>query len=408
MRFSPSLFWKRQAPLIGVAALAGLYGWAVLAATAMGHDGAIGPRFNAPGGDWVIFLAAARAFFTHDLPHIYNQVWITHAVNGGFADWLSAPEPFPLFPYPPVFLVLVLPFAGLPVGWSLAASQLLGFAALALAVRRLAPGRAAYLFVIGALMLAPAASNTVLAGQNSVFALALICGGVLLVKDRPLAAGALMGLMIFKPQYFVLLPVALAALEARRAFAAMAGAALLFVAVSAALFGPGLWWDWANVYLHPQHEMAVNATDWGHMWDASVSTCAGLLGAPGWLAKGLQGAAALAGAAAVWRAFRTVPAPAVRLAILLCAALLASPHVSPYDLIFLALAGLVLAMGYQEGAAGSRPLAMLLPLLAYMAPLYNPPRANLVGLATPLVLMGVIFCLFRQQHDAAPGGANPD
>ena len=74
----------------------------------------------------------------------------------------------------------------------------------------------------------------------------------------------------------------------------------------------------------------------------------------------------------------------------------------------MALAGLVLAMGYQEGAAGSRPLAMLLPLLAYMAPLYNPPRANLVGLATPLVLMGVIFCLFRQQHDAAPGGANPD
>ena len=138
---------------------------------------------------------------------------------------------------------------------------------------------------------------------------------------------------------------ALAALGARRAFAAMIGTALAFVAVSVALFGPGLWWDWANVYLHPQHEMAMNATDWGHMWDASVSTCASLLGAPGWLAKGLQGAAALAGAAVVWRAFRTVLAPAARLAILLCAALLVSPHVSPYDLIFLALAGLVLAMG---------------------------------------------------------------
>ena len=52
---------------------------------------------------------------------------------------------------------------------------------------------------------------------------------------------------------------------------------------------------------------------------------------------------------------------------------------------------------------------MLLPLLAYLAPLYNPPRANLMGLVTPLVLMGVVFCLFRQQRHANPdaGGANP-
>ena len=141
MRFSPAPFWKRQAPLVVVAALAGLYGWAILAATAMGHDGVIGPRFNAPGADWVIFLAAARAFFTGDLSHIYDQVWITQAVNSSFAHWLSGPEPFPLFPYPPVFLLLVLPFAALPVGWSLAVSQALSFAGLALAVRRLAPDR---------------------------------------------------------------------------------------------------------------------------------------------------------------------------------------------------------------------------------------------------------------------------
>jgi hypothetical protein len=388
MRFSPAPFWKRHAPLVVVAALAGLYGWAILAATAMGHDGVIGPRFNAPGADWVIFLAAARAFFTGDLSHIYDQVWITQAVNSSFAHWLSGPEPFPLFPYPPVFLLLVLPFAALPVGWSLAVSQVLSFAGLALAVRRLAPDRSTYVVLVGALMLCPAASNNVLAGQNGFLALALICGGVLCLKDRPLLAGALLGLMIFKPQYFLLLPVALAAAGDRRALVGMAASALLFVAASVLLFGPGLWWDWIAVYLHPQHTMAVNATEWGHMWDESVSTCAALLGAPGWLTKAAQGLAMLVAAGAVWRAFRRdLPAQA-QLGVLLAAALLASPHVSPYDLIFAALAGLILAARLGQGA---RPLALLLPLMAWAAPLYNPPRINPVGFLTPLVLVGLIW-----------------
>ncbi len=392
MRFSP-IFLKRQWPLVLVAVLAGLYGWAMLAATATGHDGAIGPRFNAPGADWVIFLAAARAFFTGNLSHIYDQAWITQAVNTGFAHWLSGPEPFPLFPYPPVFLMLVLPFAKLPVGWSLALSQLATFGVLALAVRRLAADRASYVFLVGALMLCPAASNTVLAGQNAFLSLALMAGGVLCLKDRPLLAGALLGLMIFKPQYFLLLPVALLAGRDRRALAGMAVAALLFVAASALLFGPGLWWDWVNVYLHPQHTMAVNATDWGHMWDESVSTCVTLLGAPGWLAKAVQGLAMLAAAGAVWRAFRRDLPAGIRLAILLPAALLASPHVSPYDLIFAALSGLILAARLGEEARP--PLAMLLALMAWLAPLYNPPRANPVGFLTPLVLVGLIWALMR-------------
>ena len=91
--------------------LFGLYGWALVIATGTGHDGAIGPRFNALGADWVIFLAAARGLFSHDLSHIYDQAWITSATNSQFAHWLSAPLPFPLFPYPPVYLLLVVPFA---------------------------------------------------------------------------------------------------------------------------------------------------------------------------------------------------------------------------------------------------------------------------------------------------------
>ena len=54
-----SLILRRYWPLALVATLFAIYGWALVWATGSGHDGAIGPRFNTLGADWVIFLAAA-------------------------------------------------------------------------------------------------------------------------------------------------------------------------------------------------------------------------------------------------------------------------------------------------------------------------------------------------------------
>lgn len=383
---SPAL--KRHWPIAVIAVLFGLYGWAMVVATGTGHDGEIGPRFNALGADWVIFQAAARAYFTGDLAHIYDQLWITSATNSQFADWLSQPLPFPLFPYPPVFLLLVLPFAQLPAGLSLLLSQLAQFAALALALRKFAPGKSYLFFLIGA-FLAPAAANNVLAGSNAVLVTALIVGGIAALKDRPLLAGALLGMVIFKPQFFPLLPLALIAGRQVRALAGMTACIAALILLSMMLFGPGLWLDWINVYLHPQQVGGVNGTDWGHSWDDSVSTCAALLGAPPWLAKAAQALAALIALAAVWRAFRL--SHPMRLAILLCATLLASPHVSNYDLLMLAIAGLAYLRSLPES---SRPLILLLPLAAWTAPIFNPPRLMVLGLATPLLLLGLIWALF--------------
>lgn len=384
---------KRHWPLAAAALLFGLYGWALLAATASGHDGAIGPHFNAPGADWVIFLAAARAVFTGGLAHIYDQAWITQATNSQFVHWLTVPLPHPLFPYPPVYLIPVLPFALLPVGWSLALSQLCQFAALGWALTRM-EGRWRFLW-LGAL-LAPAVSNNVLAGSNAVLVAALVVGGIALLGTRPLTGGALLGLVIFKPQFFPLLVLALIAARQGRAFAGMAAAAILFTLAGVLLFGPGLWWDWIAVYLHPQQVAGVNGTDWGHLWDDSVSTCLALLGAPPWLAMAGQGLAALTAAAAVALAFaRSHPS---RLAILLCALALASPHVSNYDLILPAVAALIFVRTLPRDV---RPLWLMLPLAVFAAPLFNPPRAMALGLITPLLIAGLMAALFRPP--AKPG-----
>lgn len=397
MRLSLPLL-RQLAPICAVALLLGLYGWALVVATGSGHDGVIGPHFNALGADWVIFLAAARAVFTGDLAHIYDQAWITQAVNGEFAGWLSQPLPVPLFPYPPIFLLLVVPFAKLPVAWSLLLSQSAQFTALACALRKLAPGRDYLFFLLGAL-LAPAASNNVLAGSNAVLIAALVVGGFVLLDSRPLLAGALLGVVIFKPQYFALLPVALLAARQGRALAAMTICVLTLVALSTMLFGPMLWFDWINVYLHPQQVGGVNGTDWGHIWDDSVSTCMALLGAPRWAAMGAQIFAATIALVTVWRVFRAgFPH---RLGVLLCAMLFASPHLSNYDLIMAAIAAL---LAIQAMPQSSRPLALMLPLAAWLAPLYNPPRALPVGLVTPLVLLGlaVWFCRSATERNPVP------
>jgi hypothetical protein len=380
---------KRHWPLAGIALLFGLYGWALVAATGSGHDGVIGPRFNALGADWVIFLSAARSFFTGDLGHIYDQAWITQSTNSQFAHWLSEPLPFPLFPYPPLYLLLVLPFAALPVAASLLLSQLAQFALLGWALRKLVPDRG-WLFLAFGVLLAPAASNNVLAGSNAMLVAALIVGGIALLPGRPLLAGLLLGVLAFKPQYMPLPLLALLAAREGRAFIAAIAIAAALCLVSAALLGPALWLDWINVYLHPQTVAGMNATAWGHMWDDSVSTCIGLLGAPAWAATAAQGAAMLIAIAVTWRAFRA--GHPQRLAVLCCAMLLASPHVSSYDLILGAIAALLAVRALPES---SRPLALILPLAVWLAPLFNPPRVMILGLLTPVLLLGLIWALLR-------------
>lgn len=374
--------------------LFGLYGWAQVVATGTGHDGVIGPHFNALGADWVIFLAAARAVFSGNLSHIYDQAWITQATNSQFAHWLSSPLPFPLFPYPPVYLLLVAPFALLPVALSLLLSQLAQFAALAWALRKLAPDKG-FLFLLLGAVLASAASNNVLAGSNAVLVAALTVGSIALLGTRPLLAGALLGVLVFKPQYAPLPFLALLAAGEGRALAAAIASAAMLCLLSALLFGRQIWLDWMNVYLHPQTVSGVNATDWGHIWDESVSTCLSLLGAPHGLAMAGQGLAILIAMAATWRTFRGHHPQ--RLAILCCAMLLASPHLSNYDLVLLAVAAL---LAVRDLPMNTRPLALMLPLACYAAPLFNPPRAMPLGLVTPLLLLGLMAMLYRKQSRA--------
>src|SRR5215213_5725149 len=129
-----------RSPLIlaGLVALAGsLYAWAVFAAS-FAHDGVIGPHHNAPGSDWIVFHGAVQAFLDGNLALTADPVRFTTYLNEQYGWWLSSPLPFHPWLYPPVFLLVLLPFCWLPFLASYLLFQIASFLALAAAAWGLA------------------------------------------------------------------------------------------------------------------------------------------------------------------------------------------------------------------------------------------------------------------------------
>ena len=378
----------------------GLYGWAILVSTAIGRDGVIGPHYNAPGTDWAIFYTAARGWLEGNLAHVYDQVWLRDRLNAAFAHWLEAPMAYPAFHYPPPFLLLFLPFGAMPFVASYLSAQAASAAGLGASLRA-AFGRERFWFLALALLLSPASSNNVLSGQDMFFVCMLYVIGFALLDKRPLWAGVALGFLCLKPQYGLLVPVALIAARQWRVFAVAAATALLLSLLSAAVFGIAFWQDWIALFVHPRQDVAYTGLDWGRMWDESAYTCAALLGASKGLADAVQTAATLSAAALVYITYGSQADPTRKLCILLAAAVVASPHVSPYDMILLAAAA---ALYLWDAVAQEtyRPLHLMLPLAVWLLPLFNPPRAVMLGLATPVLIFAFVLFLMQQSQVLRP------
>src|SRR5207248_5884528 len=117
------------------------------------------------------------------------------------------------FLYAPTWLIALLPFGSMPVGLAAALFLIATGAACAVALRTLGLGRAAVL----AILTAPAAAWVVIVGQNTFLSVALFYGAFALLGRRPVLAGVLLGLLAYKPQIWVLVPLALLCARAWRA-----------------------------------------------------------------------------------------------------------------------------------------------------------------------------------------------
>ena len=139
--------------------------------------------------------------------------------------------------YPPNALLIVYPLALLPYLWSLTLWLVLGAALYLTALWRILPRP----LTLWAGLAYPAVLVTIGHGQNALLTTGLLGWGVLLLHRRPVTAGILFGILAFKPQLALLVPVALIAIGQWRAIGAAMFTLLVLAITSDILFGSCVW-----------------------------------------------------------------------------------------------------------------------------------------------------------------------
>jgi arabinofuranan 3-O-arabinosyltransferase len=195
----------------------------------------VGDNFH---NDFTFYYAAARLGLAHGWSGLYNldlQQRELDAIGSRIRIAQLA-----RYVSPPPLAWLVVPLTSLPYRvayWAWSATLV---AALAVAWHLSAPGRGRVrlLLLLAAVGWLPIVYGLQL-GQPALLVAAAVAGcAALLRKDRQVAAGALLGIMLFKPQLGILVPAALLVSGRWRAFAGSAVVLAVLAAASAIALGP--------------------------------------------------------------------------------------------------------------------------------------------------------------------------
>jgi hypothetical protein len=235
-------------------------------------------------------------------------------------------------------------------------------------------------------------------GQNGFLTAALLGGALIVLDRRPILAGILIGLLVYKPQFGLMIPLALVAGGHWRTFAAAAATVAALTLVTTLAFGPEVWPAFkASTEFSRSVVLEQGQTGWQKI--QSVFSWARMWGAPIPLAYALQGALTIAIGVVIVRVWRSAAAPALKSATLCVAAILATPYSLDYDMMvlapviaFFALDGLHRGFGPWEKTALAA--LWLVPLLARSV-----AQATLIPLGVPAMLATCVLLLRRVELD---------
>jgi hypothetical protein len=302
--------------------------------------------------------------------------------------------------YPPVFLLVTAALATLPYLPAFLLWQGASLLAALAVFRAILPQREALLYALGF----PAVLICFGHGQTGFLTAALLGGGVLALQRSEVAAGVLFGLLIYKPQFGILLPFVLAAGGYWRAFAAASVTVIGTVALSLAIWGWPVWQAFIDSV--PLTEKIVfEAGDTGFEKFQSIFAFVRSAGGPLSLAYGLQALVTLGALAACVWIWRSDAAHRLKGAALLTAVLLSSPYVLDYDLIAF---GLALALFAAHGLKrGFRPWEKTVPALAWFSPAIDRAIAGVTLIPLGFLMLAAVFLLIVRRVHAEQSAASP-
>jgi hypothetical protein len=195
----------------------------------------------------------------------------------------------------------------------------------------------------------PAAFINLGHGQNGFLTAGLLGAALITLPRRPLLAGVLFGLLAYKPQFGLLIPVALLAAGQWRTILAAGVTVTTLAIASAAAFGTDIWWLFA-ASSETSRKLLLEEGNVGFEKLQSVFAAVRMLGGGISLAYVVQGVASLTTILGVAWAWRSSDDYNLKNAILITATMLGSPHVLDYDLTILAPAlAFIVASRWPDG-----------------------------------------------------------
>jgi glycosyl transferase family 87 len=383
-----------------------LWGLAVLAASAIGFlylvatsDG-LNDAFGRPLGTDFSNVYAAGTLVLDGKPAAAFD-WPAHYAREQAV--FGAATPFYGWHYPPFFLFVAGLLALLPYTFALAIWQAVTFALYLVTVRAIlttssGAARDDRLWLLLAIAF-PAVFVNIGHGHNGFLTAALLGGALLMLDSRPALAGVLFGLIAYKPQFGLLIPLVLIATGRWRAFVAAGLTVAALTLLTLIAFGPEVWRAFfASTHLTRIEVLEAGGTGWHKI--QSVFSMARMWGGGVPLAYAMQGTVTIALAAALIWLWRSGAAFALKAAALPIAAILATPYSLDYDFVVLAPALCFLvadgqARGFGEYEKSALALLWFMPLIARTV-----AEWTLIPLGVPAMALVLLLILRRAADDA--------
>jgi hypothetical protein len=360
--------------LLTIGALA-MVGWIAVS------DGLIDRNGKPIGTDFSNVYAAGQLTWQGRAADAYQPA-LQHAAEK--AAFGGREVPFFGWHYPPFFFAIAVLVAAFPYAWGLAIWVAAGLAAYLAAIRAILPCPQTLLLAAAF----PGVFVNIGHGQNGFLTAALLGGALHLIDRRPWISGMLIGLLAYKPQFGVLIPVALLAGGRWRSFSAAGATIAALVAISFVTLGSGVWHAFADSMNFTQ---TVVLEQGGTGWEKiqSIFSAARMWGASVQLAYAVQGALFMALAATLAWIWHSEAAFELKASALATASLLATPYVLDYDLVVLAVA---VAFFARHGLiSGFRAFEISLLAAVWIVPLLSRALAGVSGIPLGLTVLLALY-----------------
>jgi alpha-1,2-mannosyltransferase len=368
--------------LLGISVIA-LVGWIALS------DGLSDRNGKPIGTDFSSFYAAGSLVLDGRAGDVYNM-----AAHYAREQQVFGPAtPYYGWLYPPIFLLLAAPLAVMPYPVALAVWQVSSFAFYLAVIGLIVGGigkqgmasRSIWPVVAAGF---PAVLINLGHGQNGFLTAGLFGAALLALPSRQLLAGVLFGLLAYKPQFALVIPIALLAAGQWRAIIAAGITVVALVGVTSLIFGFDLWLAFA-ASTETSRKLLLEQGDVGFEKLQSVFAAVRMWGGGipfAYAAQGIVSIAVVCGTAWIWSSACNRD---LKSALLVLATLLASPHVLDYDLVVLAVS---IAFFVHHGISyGFRNFEITLLAAAWIVPLLARGVAGITGVPLGLLMLLALY-----------------